>query len=148
MLWHHSNEIDRYLYFPATAISARRRRFLHIWAFLAHDRLSLAFHDLGISCPLEPDIRIRWNSKSEITRPQLIKAKSFPCSEDANMATPNDLNSEMRKRGKGDFSLYDIKLTHIMEDNISTIVLDSDLLLEECREGFRVPVVFLWLQVG
>ena len=52
------------------------------------------------------------------------------------MTIPNDLNSEMRKRGKGDFNLYDIKLTHVMEDNISTIVLDPDLLLEECREGF------------
>jgi hypothetical protein len=58
------------------------------------------------------------------------------------MTIPNDLNSEMRM---GDFRLYDIKLTHIMEDNISTIVLDPDLLLEECREGFRIPIVFLWL---
>ena len=65
-----------------------------------------------------------------------------------NMTIPNDLNSEMRKKGKGAFSLDDIKLTHVMEDNISTIVLDSNLLLEECREGFRVPVVFLWVQVG
>ena len=55
----------------------------------------------------------------------------------------------MRKKGaKGDFSLDEIKLTHVMEDNISTIVLDSNLLLEECRESFRVPVVFLWVQVG
>jgi hypothetical protein len=40
------------------------------------------------------------------------------------------------------------KLTHIMENNITTIVLDPDLLLEKCREGFRIPIVFLWLQVG
>ena len=67
MLGPHSNETDHYLCFPATAISIRRRRFLHTWAFLVHDCPSLASHDLGICCPLEPDIRIRWNSKSDIT---------------------------------------------------------------------------------
>ena len=60
-------ETDSSLCFPATAISVRRRQFLHTWAFLVHDRSSLASHDLGICCPLESDIRIRWNSKSEIT---------------------------------------------------------------------------------